>query len=472
MRLALLSLLVAATVEPGPAVHAQRSRYWRPDERVVITDYSQVDALAATSTLLFVATRNGLAVYDHRGRTWAQPVTIADGYPTTPVNAALADPIDESLWLATVTGLVHYRPHSREFESAIPSGGVTELMLDADDPFRGIYLRGAFGWQFLARGSIAPMPADRLPAPGRRIGTLPISEALARYPQAQAMSAGILTDPGRSPSFGYRFTSAAVVPETEQVFFGTSGLGVVRMDVLVTRFERLPFGLLGAVARRIVAVPDGVWVGADQGSGRPGFTFIADDLQQFRYEDFGRTGRGFRVIYDLLWRGRELWVATDQGVANFEPGEPVRIIGTAEGLPDATVVALAQGPGGIWAGTRRGLAHIADDGSVIAWDDQMGLGILALAGAGDTVWVGTAAGLGVATSSGEGVMLPAESAGEPVLRRPIVAVTLSADTVVIATDDRIAWRPPGGAWVVERVLASQIGRITSLAGDPGGTWVG
>jgi ligand-binding sensor domain-containing protein len=69
-------------------------------------------------------------------------------------------------------------------------------------------------------------------------------------------------------------------------------------------------------------------------------------------------------------------------------------------------------------------------------------------------------------------VVPPEVATPPALRDPIVALARSADTLVAATPDQLAWRDPaGGAWTVVRPLAD-VGRLTVLAGDEGGAWVG
>src|SRR5262245_10360894 len=134
---------VASVAASAPAAHAQRSKFWRPDERVVLTSLSHVQALAATPTFLFVATTGGLGIYDHLARRWREPVTAIDGYPTDPVTRALVDPTDESIWLGTTKGLAHYQPAIHQLESLAISGGVRDLMFDAANSFRGVYVNGS-----------------------------------------------------------------------------------------------------------------------------------------------------------------------------------------------------------------------------------------------------------------------------------------------------------------------------------------
>jgi ligand-binding sensor domain-containing protein len=98
--------------------------------------------------------------------------------------------------------------------------------------------------------------------------------------------------------------------------------------------------------------------------------------------------------------------------------------------------------------------------------------VLSLAAARDTLWVGSTAGLRVLAPGADQPEVPAGAAATPALRDPIVALARSADTLVAATPDQLAWRDPaGGAWTVLRPRAD-LGRLTALAGDAGGAWVG
>ena len=51
-------------------------------------------------------------------------------------------------------------------------------------------------------------------------------------------------------------------------------------------------------------------------------------------------------------------------------------------------------------------------------------------------------------------------------------ITRSADTVVVASVDRVIWRAPGRPWNVERVISPSIGTVFALQGDTAGVWIG
>jgi ligand-binding sensor domain-containing protein len=461
------SALWAAVLATAAPLAAQ-SRPWTERERVIVSDFRQVRAVAASDARVFVATTTGLGLYDRRFRRWDAPITLAEGYPREPVLAALADPADDAVWLGTAAGLVRYRPLFRQFETFVVPGGVRGFVYDRDDPFRGIYLRTAAGWEFLWRGAFAPSP-EPLPPPQRRVGTLSVEALMARDPLVDAMRAAVLVDERlRTTSY----TAAAAVPGTDEYYLGTNDAGVVRFDALMVSFEPLPFGLLSPGAGAVIGVPDGVWVGTDGRGSRAGLTFVSQDLQQYAYEEGPRgTSFGGFAVRALLARGGEIWSATERGVVRVIPNGETRRLTTVNGLPNNETFALAQGPSGVWIGTAAGLGFAADGGDEVHASAGPPVPVLALSAARDTVWVGMTVGLGLALPGGD-ILIPPGWESVPELREAIVAVTRVADTLVAATADRLLWKPPGGDWRVEPVVGSLVGVIYALAPDAGGVWVG
>ncbi len=469
MRIGALALLAA--LAGGTDSWGQRgARGWRPDERVVLADFGWVEAVAASRTAVFAATRGGLTVFDRRFERWEPPVTPLDGYPVQRVHAALADPIDGSVWIAGDAGVVHYRPVLDYLEVVGVPGGVRDLMLDQRDPGGGVYLSDGRQWMFLARGALIPTPAFEVPAPGRRVAAQRLRVVIGSVPFAETLSANVLTDDRLRT---YQYTSAATVAETEDVYFGTNGLGLIQVDPLTTRFERHPFGLLADAVSAVVAGPDGVWVGTGGRSYRVGFTHVTEDLQDFEYEEGGRiAGFRFRQVVDLVLIDDVLWAATDAGVVLVERGSAGRVLGTREGLPDRQATRLAPSPYGVWVGTLRGLALVDGEGAVQQVDGGRGAPVLALAAAGDTVWVGTDAGLGVATARSMTLIVPSKYHSLPFLRGTIVATAHREGTLVVAGPQHLAWRDPDGIWTEDRLAAQAVGYVSVLEADDEGVWVG
>jgi len=446
---------------------------WRADERVVITDYRTVEAVAADERVVYAVTAGGICAYDHRFRRWELPVAKAAGAGWGSVSDAVVDPTDESLWLGTEDGLVNYQPRLDRFERTVLPGGVAALWLDPRDPFAGIYLRSISGWQLLPRGGTIPVPADR-PVPeraGRSPAAARLTTVLERYPALTTLSLRTLVDDRMRT---YRFTTAAEVPTAGAVFLGTNGMGVVRFDVTTGDAEPLPYGLLTNAATAVVPVSSGVWVGGDNGSGTSGVTFVSKDLQRYEYlEGPPVTGVAGSVVNDLLQVGPELWLATDAGLAVFVDGRQSRRMTSADGLPGGRVLTLAGTSHGMLAGTERGLARVAD-GIVERVGDALYSRVNDLAIQGDSIWVASAAGLGWSLGGSDRLLEMPGSGAVPELREEIVAVVSADDVLAAATRRRLLWRIPssGDSWVVERPLLGELGEITALAVDVGGVWIG
>lgn len=472
----LVAAFAALSVEPPIHLTAQ-SRSWRPEERVLVSDFSIVDAVAASPWIVYAATRHGLLLYDRRSRSWRLPVTTLDGYPAARVRTALADPAGNAVWLGTADGWARYDADLQRWDRGTTPGGVAALLLDAGDA-SGVFLRDLTGWQFLPRGGLLPISGTPLPPPGRRVQPLDVQSALAATPMAQAMRALILTDPRLR---AYQFTSAARTADNDELFLGTNGLGLVRMDAAGGQWEPLTFTLLGPRADALALGPDGVWVagaaasGVGQ-SGRSGVTWIPSDLSATTpVEPPPAAGAGFgaAAVRRLLALSGALWIATDAGVFRMDPATGrTKRFGLEEGLPSEDVRALARAPDGVWIGTTRGLAVIA--GERVARVGAFSQAVTCLLAAGDTLWVGSTAGLGVLASGQTEPVVPPGIQAEPALRAPVVALARTGDTLVAVLEDQVGWRDPAsGHWTVERPRAT-LGTLTAAAGDDTGpgVWLG
>ena len=461
--------LTALTASLPDRLSAQ-SRFWHPEERVLISDFSVVDAVAASPWVVFAATRHGLLLYDRRSRTWQLPVTTLDGYPTARVRTALADPAGNAVWLGTTDGWARYDADLRRWDVGSAPGGVSALMLDAGDLASGVFLRDITGWHFLPRGALLPIAGTPLPPPGRRVEPLDARTALATAPMAQALRALILTDPRLR---SYQFTSAARTADDNDLFFGTNGLGLVRIDGTVGQWEPLTFTLLGVRADALALGPDGVWVAGGVSprigsGGRSGVTWLPSDLSSTTpVEPAPGADFGTATVRRLLALGGALWIATNAGVYRLDPASGrTRRFTLEDGLPSEDVGALARAPDGVWIGTARGLA-------VIAADRVLRVGAFAqpvtsLLAVGDTLWVGSLAGLGALLPGGAEPVIPPDVQAEPALRAPVVALARSGDTLVAVLEDQVAWRDPASAhWTVERPRAT-LGTLRAASGDAGG----
>jgi ligand-binding sensor domain-containing protein len=444
---------------------------YAPDDRVLISDFSYVDAIAASPSLVFAATPHGLVIYDRMARAWRLPVTSLDGYPAARVRVALADPVGNAVWLGTALGLARYDADLRAWESAYAMGGVTSLMLDATDPASGIYALTPGGWSFVPRGGLAAIPGQPLPPPGRRIVPLDAETALRLAPAADALRAFILTD---ARLRAYRFTAAARTADRTELFFGTNGMGMVRFDATSGERETLAFGLLARRAGAVTVWRDGVWVTSLSAVGeRRGLTWVAADLSlDSTVEGAGVAGFGCFEGRKIVAAGPFLWVACERGLLRIETGTwRSRVFDAGRGLAADNVLSVAVAGDGAWAGTSRGLSFVAADERVtnVPGIEQPVLSLLAVR---DTLWVGGTAGLGLVLPGTRAVGVPPDVAAQPSLRAPILALAVVNGTLVVATPDHFAWRDPAThEWRLLHARAD-LGAIAALAGDDaaGGVW--
>lgn len=423
----LVGFLVACA---GPSGHPAVGPlgFLRPDDRVVVSDFSHIHAVAASPWLVFAATSHGLLIYDRIAHRFRAPVTALDGYPGGPVRRAVIDAGGNGVWLELWGG----RDYAR---------------YDADTR---TWTRGYVTSEQLA-------------------GVLTVETALARAPLADALRASILTD-RRLRS--HQFTAAAATPERADIFFGTDGLGLVRVDRLTGEWDVLTYGLIAPGVGAIAPAPGGVWAAANSRPGeRHGLTFVADDLSATRDAEGGGAALGFRFqsARRLLTIGRDLWLATELGVLRIDPATwRFRLFD----VPDAT--SLARAPDGVWVGTTRGLSLITADERVMAMEPR-GIRVTSLLAVRETLWVGTDAGLGWLIPGAPQVALPPSLAARPSLRVFVRALARLQDTIVMASDRELVWRAnagDAGDWA-SLPLPHSLGVPLALAPAPeGGLWIG
>src|SRR5216117_2106055 len=312
-----------------------------------------------------------------------------------------------------------------------------------------------------------------LPPAGRRIQPLDPSTALDAVPLADAMRALILAD---TQLRRHRFTAAARAPDRSDLFLGTDGMGLVRVDALTGEWERLPFGLIAARAAAVAPGSGGVWVaaagrgsgggGGGVGGGRRGITWVAADLSADTTIQ-GSGALGFACVEGrrLVTSGRALWLACERGVLKIDLGTyRTRLFDTDDPL------SLAPAPDGVWVGTSHGLSVITRDDNV-ASVGHIGQAVLSLYAFGESLWVGTSGGLGLLAPGTSDVTVPLDVAEQPALRAPIVALGRIGDTLVAITPDQLAWRDPASRrWILLRA-PGRIGPVGALAADRGGVWL-
>jgi ligand-binding sensor domain-containing protein len=399
-----------------------------PDNRALISDFSDVEAVAASSWFVYAATLHGLLIFDRALNRFRPPVTALDGYPAGRVRRAIADHTGNAVWLdlGTASGYVRYDVGGRVF-------------------------------------TIGSLPSTEFDA------TLTVQGALARAPVADAMRAAILSD---SRLRTHQFTAAAGTPDRPEIFFGTNGLGLVRVDKTTGEWDVLNYGLVTSAVGAVAIGSGGVWAAGNVLAGaseqRRGLSWVASDLSSTRTSEGPGAALGFSFLNSrrLVAIGEELWLATDQGVLRINSST---FSSRFFDLPDATC--LARRSDGVWVGTTRGLARITNDG-IIESIEPRGVPVASLLAVGDTLWVGTRDGLGTVLPGAQQITTPPELADRPTLRVTIRALAPLRDTIVMATDRELLWRDAVTREWSSMPLPLALGVPTALAAARTGVWIG
>jgi hypothetical protein len=464
-----LPTLCLALVSFGGQVVAQSpSRDWRPAERTVIGDFTRVTSIAATLDRVYVTSPSQVLIWHPQFHQWEGPFDPPDASLIARVFGALADPLDNSLWLAGPDGWVHYQPELQVWDRGDVPDGVITIAFDLADPVSGLFLRTRRGWQLLPRGGLATVPTR---APTRPTSPARVEDVLGSSPTLQANAAQILTDPRLRT---VRYTSAARSADNLGWYLGTSGVGLLYLPDGAALPEYLRFGLPSSLVGAVLSWPDGVWAATDRTpQADAALSFIAASLTEFRtLRGLPATGIPFTQVRKLAGQNTAIWAATDFGLARVQLGDGrIDLVDQARGLPDSRVYAVVSRLGQITIGTAHGIARVNDSLRVERLVPQFSDAAYAVFPTGDSVWVGTSRGLFVALANQRDVIRPAAVASAS-LQAPIIALASLGDTLVALTRDQLLWRNPRTtAWTLGPNLSGLLGRLCCFAAEGPGFWI-
>ena len=216
--------------------------------------------------------------------------------------------------------------------------------------------------------------------------------------------------------------------------------------------------------------------------------FASTELREWRWLEHPiRTPLLGARAFDLETRGSRAWVATDRGVARIDTrsDRDLRFWSGTNGLPSDYTFAVAPREGGAWVGTGRGLVYISDSArtsqaraSDVSEIVAPGVTVRALMLTGDTLWMGTDAGLlllpPVADPDSARPVRPSVLDAEPRLRSQVTALGSSDSLVVIGTRDALVRLDLRSGRLLPRLLApdvGQVGAIEKVAVDRRAIWI-
>jgi hypothetical protein len=245
--------------------------FWQPDERVLITSFHMARGIATDQRHVYIATTNGLEIYDHAFRRWLLPSTAEDGYPVREGPGRIVyDPRERGIWLVTdaqtlylwSSAMQRWEPRSG---LDLPNELRRELNRTPDDRDPALAIMRNFAgrdanartWQVTALAA-----ADR---PGTYwASTYGGNFAFidSRNLSAQPFSYGTLS----------RGVSAIAVDAGGNIFFGGDGdsprTGITRADTTLQNWEQFESRVNAGPQRRVndlLSASTGVYAAASDG---------------------------------------------------------------------------------------------------------------------------------------------------------------------------------------------------------------
>ena len=461
--------------------------FGRRDERQRIGSFSNVQAVAVSRRYVFAAGSSGIAIYDRLMNSWLPPLTRDDGLSDQQITVLVGDPVEDALWLGVPGGVIMYRPLTEQLQRTIVTG-VPELIAFDRAGTGDAIVRAGGEWTRISRVGIAT-PMIRPPLASALILPRTLNDLYTQFPTLRTQPSLLLRgQQSDRPLRNVQIISGAASPErASDVWLGTAGDGLFRLDPAFMQSTPLPYGLMEPGVGALALAADGVWAaGLGQSFDRGGLSFVARDLQRFRWIDgtIAAPLVGVRGL-SLVTRASRAWLGTDRGLVRvrLDGTQAMQSWGVLDGLPDARVLSVATRDDGVWAGTARGLVYVSDSNDTRNVRTR-GLGVRlldnmpvhALQFTGDTLWIGTEAGLmAIASPNGSvGGVVSRPAASDPALRRAVRALAWSDTVLLAATDDAVLRLAPRGGVEPVRVNAldvRQVGRVTKVAIDERTMWL-
>lgn len=465
LALLLLSGCAAGSGAGGPPMPAIAMR---PEDRVVLGDFSRVTAIASSYDRLYVAYASALGIWLPLEHRWEVPRAPTNPAIMQDVIGAAIDPTDRSVWLATTNGWIHYQAEIDRWEAGTLSARVLGVAADPVSAGSGMWFRTTSGW--LQQPRVGPaMPAS----PPASLHLPPgINDAYADIPQLRSLAPRILTGPLMTQG---AFTAAAPNTQGTGWFLGTTNRGLLFFDRTASVAEPMSLGLPGDLVGAAATVPGGIWVVTNRSVRAPAaVTYLSEDLgTSTALPGSPAFGLAFDAARQLLPGDRALWLATERGLVRLalEDGRQTTW-DIGQGLPDSKVTALAQVRGRVVAGTLRGLAEVGADDKLVRRGRSYDGPVYALKANGDTLWVGTSFGLFASITGDDSLRMP-EGFRQAGVLPPVLGIGYVADTLVVMTPDHLRWRDPGsGEWNRGPDLGGQLGSLTAYVVTDDGFWIG
>ena len=450
------------------------------DAVVRVGPFATVSAIAVAPTRAFVVAEGGLAIYDRNRGGWLSPIALGFAGPRSPLAGercgAITNTIGDAVWIACGSRVTVVRPAIGAVWATDVGQSIGALAVDRSGA--DAYLSGRMVVVVSASGTARPLgPGESIPA--ERIGgrvAIGGDQALLQ----------MVSDPLLLRDDALRVWQPTAVARAEaasETWVGTRGGGVFLADIDFHRSRQMPFGLRAGMVRWVARTATGVMIVEDPApwsADRSLVTTASDDLTTWEWPTL-YTSLG--ALSAVVAREGTLCIAGElgAGLASTTPlaSSPTAVLPDDHRLFEPANTAIAARSGCI-VGTDRGAVLLPWPGvaaGAAAADDAptRALGttppVRALASSGDTVWIGTIAGLyrSVGGADAVPVRLP------PSVSTNVVALALVEGGLAIASTSEV-WLGSGAgrseAFTRAPASAARVGRLATLASDDRTLWIG
>ena len=185
--------------------------------------------------------------------------------------------------------------------------------------------------------------------------------------------------------------------------------------------ERLSFGLPGEDVGALFPhqAESGLSRSAPQSGCRGQLRLQRADASSAGSKALELPGSPSTKAHRLVGNQKDLWAATDVGLMRLNPeSEEMDLYDEGAGLPNRTVTDLAVRRGRIAIATLNGVVSLGDSLKIQPVAPSFTDAALAVAFEGDTIWVGTEAGLAVALPGQGNLMQPIGLKQSPAFQSP------------------------------------------------------
>ncbi len=269
------------------------------------------------------------------------------------------------VYFGTTEGILRYQRYERKWydpitvSDGLPGHEVRRLAVSFDDQFITAETEdGLYSWSdlsnrwYLETDFPSQDSRDSRPRPPLPIMMMPFGYSMS--------AEGYFSD----NQFRDWQITGLIDDQSGTVFIGTWGLGPAKADDRSLMVELMPYGLLQKRTDVIYKDGDSLWLAGNAGHSSPsypnaraGITLFERSQQRFTFwEPRYIPAFGSDVIYDIAGDDKNIYFAGQFGLT-IRPRKDDRFftLGRGDGLPDKEVTALAVGKDSVWVGTAHGL---------------------------------------------------------------------------------------------------------------------